>query len=111
MTIYGDGSQTRDFVNVKDIAKAVLASVKSAEVTGEVFNIGSGKPTSIKELAKTIIELAGVSPQISYKPIRVGDIKDSYADISKAKKLLSFEPEVSLRKGLKELIDITMVAT
>jgi len=111
LTIYGDGSQTRDFVNVKDIAKAVLASVKSVEATGEVFNIGSSKPTSIKELAETVIELAKVTSQISYKPIRVGDIKDSYADISKAKRLLGFEPEVSLRTGLQELIDKTMIDT
>ena len=60
LTIYGDGSQTRDFVNVKDVAEAVLASTKSSKAEGEVFNIGSGKPTSINELAKTIIELTGV---------------------------------------------------
>ncbi len=109
LTIYGDGSQTRDFVNVKDIAKAVLATVKNDEVTNEVFNVGSGKPIAIKELAETVFELAGMPSKISYKPIRVGDIKNSYADISKAKKLLDFEPEVSLRKGLKELIDNPIV--
>ena len=83
-TIYGDGSQTRDFVNVTDVAKAVVASVKSCKADGEIFNVGSGKPTSINELAKTIIELANVNSEISYEKSRTGDIKDSYADISKA---------------------------
>ena len=100
LTIYGDGSQTRDFVNVKDVAEAVLASMKSSKAEGEVFNIGSGKPTTINELAKTVIELAGVTSQITYETTRAGDIKDSYADISKAKKFLGFEPKVSLREGL-----------
>ena len=59
LTIYGDGSQTRDFVNVKDIVQALFASLKSSGANGEVFNIGSGKPTSITELAKAVLELTG----------------------------------------------------
>jgi UDP-glucose 4-epimerase len=111
LTIYGDGSQTRDFVNVKDVAEAVLASMKSSKAAGEVFNIGSGKHTSINELAKTIMELAGVNSEISYEKSRSGDIKDSYADISKAKMLLGYEPKVSLRDGLQSLLEEKMVVT
>ncbi len=111
LTIYGDGSQTRDFVNVKDVAEAVLASVKGGKAVGEVFNIGSGKHTSINELAKTIIELAGVNSEISYEKSRSGDIKDSYADISKAKMLLGYEPKVSFRDGLQSLLEEKMVVT
>ena len=103
LTIYGDGSQTRDFINVKDVAKVVLASTRNTS-SGEIFNVGSGKPTSINELAKTVIELAGGNSKISYEKPRVGDIKDSYADISKAKKLLAFEPDVSLKDGLHTLL-------
>ena len=61
------------------------------------------EPTSINELAKTILELTGVDSKITYEKSRAGDIKDSYADISKAKKLLSFEPKVSLQRGLTDL--------
>jgi UDP-glucose 4-epimerase len=110
LVIYGDGSQTRDFVNVKDVVEAVLASVKSSKAKGEVFNIGSGKPTSINELAKTVLELAGLDLEIRYEKSRAGDIKDSYADISKAKALLGFEPKVSLKAGLQALLEEKVVA-
>jgi UDP-glucose 4-epimerase len=105
LIIYGDGTQTRDFVNVIDIAQAVTATLKSDKVNGEIFNIGSGKVTTIKELAETIIELTGTKSKISYQLPRAGDIKDSYADISKAKKYLHYEPKVYLREGLQTMIE------
>jgi UDP-glucose 4-epimerase len=104
LTIYGDGSQTRDFVNVKDIVQALFTCLKISGANGEVFNIGSGKATSITELAKAVLELTGQDLEIRYELIRAGDIKDSFADISKARKLLAYEPEVSLRDGLRVLI-------
>jgi UDP-glucose 4-epimerase len=104
LTIYGDGLQTRDFVNVADIAEAVLSSIKSSCASG-VFNVGSGKPTSINELAQTILQLTGADVEIRHKECRDGDIRDSYADISKARKFLGFEPKVSLKEGLKILLD------
>ena len=110
LVIYGDGSQTRDFVNVNDIVEAVLVSMKHNAAEGEIFNIGSGKPTSIDELAKTVLELAGVDLEIRYEKSRAGDIKDSYADISKAKKLLGYEPKVSLKAGLQALLEEKVVA-
>jgi len=105
LVVYGDGSQTRDFVCVYDVIDAVLASMTSDDVEGEVFNVGSGKPTSISELAKTVLDLAGVDLMIRYEKPRAGDIKNSYADISKAKKLLGYEPKVSLRDGLQLLLE------
>src|SRR5665647_619255 len=104
LTIYGDGSQTRDFVNVHDIVQALYACMKNNSANGEVFNIGSGKPTSITELAKTVLELTGQDLEIRYELAREGDIKDSYADISKAKRLLNYEPKVTLKEGLKALL-------
>ena len=104
LIVYGDGLQTRDFVNVRDIVEAVLLAVRCDEAQGEVFNIGSGKPTSITELAKTILKLADVDLKISYEKPREGDIRDSYADISKARKVLGYNPEVDLENGLKGLI-------
>ena len=103
LVVYGDGSQTRDFVNVHDVVDAVLASMKKREAEGEVFNIGSGKPTSINELAKTVLGLSGINTAISYEPPRVGDIKNSYADISRAQKLSGYQPKFSLTKGLSGL--------
>jgi UDP-glucose 4-epimerase len=104
LTIYGDGSQTRDFVNVRDIVDGILASMKTNKTDGEVFNIGSGKPTSINDLAKAVLELGNVDLEIKYEKYRTGDIKHSFADITKARKLLCYEPKVSLRDGLRELI-------
>ncbi|MGD0204331.1 MAG: SDR family NAD(P)-dependent oxidoreductase [Candidatus Bathyarchaeia archaeon] len=109
LVVYGDGSQTRDFVCVYDVVDAVLASMKSSCAEGEVFNVGSGKPTSIGELAKTVLELAGVDLMIRYEKARAGDIKHSYADISKAKKLLGYEPRVCLRDGLRVLLEEKLV--
>ena len=110
LIIHGDGSQKRDFINVKDVAEAILASTKNKRAEGQVINIGSGEPTSINDLAKTVIELAGGDSEVTYVMSRAGDIKDSYADTSKAKKLLNFEPKVSLREGLQILLEEEMVA-
>ena len=107
LTIYGDGSQTRDFVNVKDVVDFVVASSKSDSAVGEVFNVGSGKPLTINQLAKEVIELAGGSSHISYEKPRAGDIKNSYADISKGKNLLGYSPQVPLRDGLRVLLKET----
>jgi UDP-glucose 4-epimerase len=110
LTIYGDGAQIRDFVNVHDVVEATFASMKNSKAEGEVFNVGSGKPTSINSLAKTVLELAGVDLEICYEKPREGDIKDSYADISKAEKLLGYAPKVSLRDGLRPLFEDKTVA-
>ena len=104
LVIYGDGLQTRDFVNVNDVAAGVLAAMRLDDVSGQVFNIGSGKPTSINELSKTLLDLSGQDLAIIYEKTRPGDIKDSYADISKAQKLLHYEPQVSLTEGLSVLL-------
>lgn len=104
LIIYGNGTQTRDFVNVIDIVEAILSSMTKPQVEGEVFNVGTGKPTSVNELAKTVLELAGGKPQILYKEKRSGEIANSFADITKAKRLLDFEPTVSLKDGLRNLI-------
>jgi UDP-glucose 4-epimerase len=104
LVVYGDGSQTRDFVSVFDVVEAIVSCVKSGVADGNVFNVGSGAPTSVNELAKAVIELAGVGSEILYEEPRVGDIKDSYADISKARALLGYWPRVGLRDGLRNLL-------
>jgi len=104
LTIYGDGQQSRDFVDVQDIVGGVFAAMQSGDAPGQIFNIGSGKATTINELAKEISELAGVKPEIKYEKERIGEIKHSYADISKAKKVLDYRPSISLHDGLKDLI-------
>jgi UDP-glucose 4-epimerase len=104
LIIYGDGSQTRDFVSVFDVVDAVVSALKRDSAEGKVINVGSGVATSINELAKTVLDLTGSKCKIRYLAPREGDIKNSYANISKARKLLGFEPSVSLKDGLKGLL-------
>jgi UDP-glucose 4-epimerase len=104
LVVYGDGLQSRDFVNVRDVADAVLSAVESIDAEGEVFNVGFGEPTSIDDLAMVISELAGLKLEVVHGEPRLGDIKQSYADISKAEKLLGYKPIVSLKDGLRTLL-------
>jgi UDP-glucose 4-epimerase len=102
--IFGDGSQTRDFVYVLDVVDAFMKAVESKQCYGEI-NIGSGKETSINELAEILIEkfnLKNIKP-IYAKP-RAGDVKRSWANIEKAKHCLGYQPKSSLYKGLDEML-------
>ncbi|MXR40367.1 NAD-dependent epimerase/dehydratase family protein [Halobaculum sp. WSA2] len=102
LTVDGDGSQTRDFVHVADVVRANLAAATTAHV-GEAFNIGTGDSVTIRELAELITDVAGTTAGIVHTDPRVGDVERSRADISKARRLLDFEPSVELTTGLGEL--------
>jgi len=103
LVIYGDGKQTRDFVHVKDVLKALKIVLKRGK-SGEAYNVGTGKETSILELAKLVNELTG-NEGIAFEKPREGDIKRSYADISKLR-ALGFEPETDLRRDLEKLLNL-----
>jgi UDP-glucose 4-epimerase len=109
LTIHGDGSQTRDFINVEDVVDAILKCRESKVAVGEVLNIGTGKPTSVNELAKTVLDLAHSSSPIRFGKPRKGDIKDSYADVSKAEALLGFKSKLSLKDGLRIMLKESLV--
>ena len=101
--IHGDGEQTRDFIHVNDISEAIKLTIKK-KITNETFNIGSGTPTKINDLANLIIKLTNLNRKPIYTKPKPGDIKHSYADTSKAKRLLGFKPKINLKEGLKNLI-------
>lgn len=102
--IFGDGEQTRDFVFIEDVVDAIFNTMESKKAVGEVFNIGTGKPTRIKELAKIIIKVSNSKLEPEFMPASIGDIRESYADIAKVKTLLGWEPKVGLEGGLRETI-------
>ncbi len=102
--IHGDGSQTRDFVHASDVIKMIGLCLDKPESAGTAFNCGTGKGISIRELADTIIEISGKGLETELAPPRKGDIKDSVADISRAKKTLGYRPGVKLKNGLSELL-------
>jgi len=104
LVVYGDGMQTRDFVNVNDAADAVLSSLEKSNCEGEVLNVGFGAPTSINDLAMAVMECAGLNLEVLHEEPRPGDIKNSYADISKVERLLGYKPTVSLKDGLCTLL-------
>ena len=102
--IFGDGSATRDFVSVHDVVDLVLLMLEKDACVGKAFNCGTGKATRVGELARAVIDIYGKDLEPELQPGRPGDITDSYADISLAKKLLGFSPKVSLDDGLREII-------
>tara|TARA_B100001559_G_scaffold24546_1_gene19647 strand:- start:264 stop:1163 length:900 start_codon:yes stop_codon:yes gene_type:complete len=99
--IFGDGTHTRDFISVEDIAKANLLSMES-KTDFSFLNVGTGISTSIKELAEVMIELSGKKMEINYDDLPLGDVKDSLADVSLAKRLINWNYEISLKTGLKK---------
>ena len=101
ITIYGDGTQTRDFVNVKDVAIANYLGAQSTNGT-DVYNLGSGDSITINKLAEMMIEISGCKTEIQYAPERPADVKHCKANANKAKEKLDFEAAVSLDAGLEE---------
>jgi dTDP-L-rhamnose 4-epimerase len=105
--IFEDGLQRRDFVNVHDVVQACQLALENSTADGQVFNVGSGRPYSILDIASMIgevLEKPWIKPQIS-GDYRVGDIRHCYADIDKASSLLGYQPKISLTDGLNELAD------
>ncbi len=104
LIIYGDGTQTRDFIFVKDVVKAnVLAATN--ENTNGVFNVATGTAISINEIAELVLVETGSKSKIIYEKERSGDIKHSLASIEETKSKLNFHPDYDLIKGLKETIN------
>ena len=99
--IYGDGNQYRDFIFVKDVVKANLLAANGSEAKGKIFNIGTGRYVRINELWNKISQLTGNNIEPKYEPARSGDIRESVANIDRAKKTLGFEPDYSFEKGLE----------
>jgi len=103
-TIYGDGSQTRDFVYVKDVAAAFLAAAE-LPADGVRLNIGTGVETSVRELHSELAALCGAPDEPRTEPARLGELDRSALDASLARKLLGWEPRTELRAGLAETVE------
>ena len=100
-----DGYQQRDFVSVRDIVKACRLALEVEQAAGRVFNIGSGKRHTVREVAGAMAEILGcdhLEPEITGR-YRMGDIRNCFADISQAQEILGYQPGVSLLEGLQEL--------
>ncbi len=103
LVIYGDGEQTRDFIDVRDVVAAnILAFERQA---AGVYNIGTGKASSVNELVKCVKEASGREINVVSKPPRAGEVRNSVANISKAKKELGFSPKITLKQGVKDYFE------
>ena len=102
--IYGDGEQSRDFTYVRDCVQANLLACQEVRAVGEVFNIASGRRTTINDLYDRIADLLGSGDRATYETPRRGDVRHSLADIGKAKRLLGYDPVYTIDQGLGEAI-------
>jgi UDP-glucose 4-epimerase len=104
ITVDGDGSQTRDFVHIDDVVDANLLAAQT-DAVGEAYNVGTGRETSVTELAETIQAVAATDSTVVHTEPRPADIDHSVADISKARDRLDYEPTVDLQTGLASLLE------
>ena len=103
--IYGDGEQTRDFTYVANVVDGVLRAAETPGVAGQVFNLATHGRISLNQLLTTLKKIFGSDVEPIYKDARQGDVRDSQADISKAARLLGYQPIVGLEDGLRKTVD------
>lgn len=105
--IFGDGEQTRDFTFIDNVVHGNLlaASAPGEDVAGKVFNVANGKTISLNQMLAKLNQLLGTNIQPTFEPPRVGDVRDSLADISQARKCLGYEPVVDFNTGLERSIE------
>jgi len=103
--IFEDGEQRRDFVSVYDIVDALLLAGEAPGAVGQALNVGSGSPVTVTEVASTLARVLGVdvAPQVTGR-YRVGDIRNCFADISRARQAMGYEPRVTFEEGMKDLV-------
>src|SRR3954464_6315284 len=102
--IYGNGEQTRDFTYVANVVDGVLRACEAEGASGEVINVATGGRISLNQLFRTMRDLVGGTVEPTYLDLRAGDVRDSQADISKARRILRYEPGVSFEDGLAHTI-------
>jgi dTDP-L-rhamnose 4-epimerase len=103
--VFEDGEQRRDFVSVHDVVRACLLALESKQAAGEVLNVGSGQPRTVREVAESVARAVGkpdLSPELT-RSCRVGDVRHCFADIARARRSIGYEPRVDFDTGLREL--------
>jgi nucleoside-diphosphate-sugar epimerase len=104
ITIFGDGEQSRDFTYVENVVDATMRAADAEGASGRMFNIASGSPITVNRVAEVVGEILGKSVERSFAPPRAGDIRDSWADITAAREILGWTPEVSIEEGLRRTV-------
>jgi nucleoside-diphosphate-sugar epimerase len=106
--IHGDGEQSRDFTYVGNVVDATVRAGDAAGASGEIFNVAAGSPASVNLIADTIGEILGKPVERRHLPSRAGDIRNSWADLSKAERVLGYAPKIALEDGLRRTVDFLL---
>ena len=109
--VFGDGLQTRDFVHVSDVVRAMLLATERDQAVGETINVASGRSVSLIELIDALRKITGSTQPIEHQAPRAGDLRESSSDIRKAQAVLGYQPQVSLEEGLAGVVDFFRTAT
>jgi nucleoside-diphosphate-sugar epimerase len=105
LTLEGDGTQSRDFTYVENVVQANIKALHAPGVSGEVFNVACGERFDLNFLILELGQIIGVAPEVVRVAARPGDVPHSLADISRARELLGYEPEVGFREGLRRTVE------
>jgi UDP-N-acetylglucosamine/UDP-N-acetyl-alpha-D-glucosaminouronate 4-epimerase len=105
VTIEGDGEQSRDFTYVANVVDASISAAEADGASGSIFNVSSGSPATVNQLADAIGRIVGKPVDRQFAPPRTGDIRDSWADIGAAREVLGYEPRIDLDEGLRRTVE------
>jgi UDP-glucose 4-epimerase len=107
IVIYGDGNQTRDFTFVTDIVQCTLNAAEAENVDGEVFNVGGGSNVTVNEVVQTLLKEVDTdgSAKVVYESAKLGDVSDTHAEITKARKMLNFNPTTNVKEGISRYVE------
>jgi len=103
--VHGDGEQSRDFTHVSNVVDATIRAGHADGASGEIFNVAAGAPASVNQIADTIGEILDKPVERRHLPSRAGDIRNSWADLSKAERVLGYTPKTALADGLRRTVD------
>jgi UDP-glucose 4-epimerase len=103
--VYGDGEQRRDFTYVSNVVDGTIRAAEAAGANGRIFNVAASAPATVNEVAAAIGAVLGKPVEKTFAPPRVGDIRDSWADVSAAREVLGWEPTVDLKDGLRRTVE------
>jgi UDP-glucose 4-epimerase len=105
ITVYGDGEQSRDFTFVGNVVDATIRAGAAEGASGEIFNVAAGSPASVNRVVETIAGIVGEPVRRRELPRRAGDLRDSWADLSKSERVLGYVPQVQLEDGLRRTVE------
>jgi UDP-glucose 4-epimerase len=105
ITIFGDGEQRRDFTYVSNVVDGTIKAAEAPDASGRIFNVAASAPATVNDVAAAIGDVLGKPVEKRFEPPRIGDIRDSWADVSAAREVLGWEPAVALEEGLRRTVE------